>query len=99
MSETTNVRREIEYIGVDNVRWSVTLGFDDILTVECKDETREYQLDPIVHIEHNKEYLFLYMEDKSFYQFKFEENLFFVGDIFDKDSEHIDTFASYVFDE
>jgi len=97
--KTTNIRREFNHIGLDNVRWLVTLGFDNILTVECKDETREYQLKPITKIEHNKEYLYLYMEDNSFYQFKFEENLFFVGDIFNVDGEHLDSFASYVFDE
>ena len=97
--ETTNIRIEINYIGFNNVRWSATLGFDNILTVECKDETREYQLEPIIKIEHENEYLLLYMKDNSYYQFKFEDNLFFVGDIFDVDGEHLDTFASYVFDE
>ena len=97
--ETTNIKREIEYIGFDNVRWFATLGFDNILTVDCKNETREYQLNPITKINHDNEYLNLYMEDNSFYQFKFEEGLFLVGDIFDKDGEHLDSFAAYVFDE
>jgi len=97
--ETTNVRREIEYKGFDGT-WRMSITFDGEVTVTKDDESRMYSIpEPITRIEHDTEYVFLYVESKKFYQFKFEVDEFLVGDIFQEDGEHIDSFASHVFNE
>ena len=59
---------------------------------------RTYELhDTPVRFEHMGEYIFLYMDDETFYQFKFEFEDFFVGDYFDADGELIEEFAMWVF--
>jgi phosphomevalonate kinase len=90
--------REIKYSGFNNEEWLMTIDFDGIINVTNSNETREYKIDEnITKIEHNTEYVFVYVEGGNFYQFKFEVDNFFVGDIFDENGEHIDTFANYVF--
>jgi hypothetical protein len=66
------------------------------------DETRQYGLPDSLNIksvEHSREYVYINADDGGFYQFKFEEGDFLVGDIFDKNGEHINSFASWVFGE
>jgi len=99
MNKSTNIRREFQYKGFDGLTWEAVLTSDHKLTVKKLGEEREYSLEPITKIEHNLEYLFLTREDNSFYQFKFEEDNFLVGDIFDEEGEHLDSFASHVFGE
>jgi hypothetical protein len=100
--ETTNIRRSIAYEGFDNDRWVMSIDFAGNVQVICNGEGREYKIhEPITKIEHDTEYVYLYVQDpeKQFYQFKFEVEAFLVADIFNKDDEHLDTFASHVFGE
>lgn len=98
--KTTNTRRQIAYEGFDKERWLMTVGFDNEVVITCNGETRTYTIpEKIVKIQHDTEYVFLYVEGKKFYQFKFEENNFLVGDIFTNDGEHLDSFSCYVFGE
>ena len=100
--ETTNIRREISYKGFENDQWRMSIDFDGNVHITCNGDTRIYKVvEPITKIEHDTEYVFLYVADPriKFYQFKFEVEAFFVGDTFDKDDEHIDCFASHVFGE
>ena len=101
--ETTNVRRQIAYEGFNNERWLMTIGFDNKVTVTCNGETRIYQIPEsinITKIEHDTEYVYLYVESGKFYQFKFEIDNFLVGDIYRTSTgEFLDTFAHHVFGE
>ena len=94
--------REIKYTGFNNEKWLMSIDFNGNIQVTCNDETRTYKInEPINKIEHDTEYVYIYVNDtqRKFYQFKFEIDSFFVGDIFDKNDEHLDTFASHVFGE
>jgi len=100
--ETTNIRRSIAYEGFNNDRWVMSIDFEGNVHIICNGDGRQYKItEPITKIEHDTEYVFLYVDDPriKFYQFKFEVEAFFVGDTFDKDDEHLDTFASHVFGE
>lgn len=98
--ETTNTRRQVAYEGFNKERWLMTIGFDNKVSITCNGETREYSIpEPITNIEHDTEYVFLYVEGGNFYQFKFEVENFLVGDLFNKDGEHLNDFASHVFGE
>ena len=55
--------------------------------------------EPVMKIEHDTEYVRLYVEGNKFYQFKFEVDNFLVGDIFTNEGEHLDSFAAHVFGE
>jgi len=93
------IRREITYKGFDG-EWHLTVNSDNQLTVTKNGESRVYDLDyRTTKFDQNNEYVFLETDDGGFYQFKFEENNFFVGDLFDKDGTHLDSVACHVFDE
>lgn len=92
-------RQEITYEGLDNSRWIMCIDFDNNVEIICNGEMRTYTIpEPITNIEHDSDYVHLYVGDK-FYQFKFEVNNFLVCDIFDIEGEHIEEFASHVFDD
>ena len=94
--------REIKYKGFNNEEWAMSIDFDGNVHVECNGEQRTYKIDePINKIEHDTEYVYIYVnhELNKFYQFKFEQECFFVGDIFDIYDEHVCEFASHVFGE
>ena len=94
------MRRTISYEGFNNERWLLSVDFDNNVTVTCNGETRIYEIPKkILKIENNSDYVFVYVEGKEMYQFKFEINNFLVGDIFTIEGEHIDSFASHVFGE
>lgn len=100
--KTTNVRREISYEGFNQERWLMGIGFDNKVIVTCNGETRIYQIPEsinIIRIEHDTEYVFLYTENRNFYQFKFEVDKFLVADIFTNEGEHIECFANHVYGE
>ena len=98
--KTTNIRQQISYKGFNQERWIMTIGFDNEVTVIGNGEKRTYTIpEKILKIQHDTEYVFLYVEGYKFYQFKFEINNFLVGDIFKNNGEHLDTFASHVFGE
>ena len=98
--KTTNVRKQIAYEGFNQERWIMSIGFDNTIMVISNGEKREYLIiEPIIKIVHETEYVFIYVEDDKFYQFKFEVDNFLVADIFTNDGEHLDSFASHVFGE
>ena len=77
---------------------------DKSVKVICQGESRIYDiLETIIFTEQKDEYVYLYVNNAMygdmFYQFKFEEDCFLVGDIFKKNGEHIKEFASHVFGE
>lgn len=93
------IKRETTYKGFDG-DWTLTVDCDDKLIVSKFGESRVYDLEHrTTKFEHDHEYVFLETEDGGFYQFKFEENHFFVGDLFDKDGTHLGSVACHVFDE
>jgi hypothetical protein len=94
----SNVKREIEYNGFDGV-WKMEITFDHKIVVTKDDESREYQLPPIVKIEHDTEYVFLELENNNSIQVKFEIDNFLVIDEFDKEGEWVDSIGSHVFGE
>jgi hypothetical protein len=97
--ETTNIRQEINYKGFNNEYWKMLVTFDNEITVICNGEKRTYKLNDIVHIEHDNDYVTITHPDNSFTQIKFELDNFLVIDLFDADSEYIETIGSYVFGE
>jgi len=64
-------------------------------------ETRTYELpEPIIKIEQEDMYVDVYLKNGNYYSFKFEEKEnSLVGDIYDEDDEHIDSFAHHCFAE
>jgi len=98
MSETTNVRREIEYDGFDGL-WKMEVMYDHKIVVTKDDESREYQLPPITDIEHDSDYVFLTLENHNSVQVKFEIGSFLVIDEFDDDGDLVKEIGSHVFGE
>lgn len=98
--ETTEIRRQIAYEGFNQERWLMTIGFDNVINVVCNAESRSYEIpERIIKIEHDTEYVYLYVEGNMFYQFKFEFEKFLVGDVFTNDGEFLNSFAQHVFGE
>ena len=90
---------QIAYSG-NGMRWLMTVHPDGKITTVCNGENRTYKIDdPIKEVARDNEYVFVYIEGGNYYQFKFEENNFLVGDIYDKDGEFVDTYACHVFGE
>ena len=83
----------IEYQG-----WKVKVT-QNLLTVEKCDEIRIYDLPDFETMVHDEEYIYITLKDGTLYQYKMEEDDFFVGDKFDLEGEHIDTLACHVFGE
>jgi len=82
-----------------NVRWLLTLD-NQVVQVFCNGLSRTYDIaEPVVDFKVENNYVFIYVDDPdiSFYQFKFEEDMFFVGDKFDSDDEHVGEFACWSF--
>ncbi|GAG93729.1 unnamed protein product [marine sediment metagenome] len=76
---------------------NVTMGDIDVF---CCDEQRGYQIpEQIEKLEQKDEYVYVYVSGGDFYQFKFEEGNFLVGDKFDKDSIYLESFSCHVFGE
>ena len=88
---------EIKHTNQDG-DWFVIINYDSIC-VNKDHEIRIYDFDITDKYEHEGDYLFLYAEDESFYQVKFEEGNFLVIDLFDKDGEFIESIGSHVFEE
>ena len=78
--------------------WDVTIERNDIC-INKDGEIRIYDLKTIESANQLEEYLYLHCEDGDFYQVKFEEGNFLVIDLFDKDSEYIDSVGNFVFGE
>jgi len=97
------MNKTFTYTG-DNIRWLLSVDGQTV-QVFCNGESRRYDIpEKITKVEQDteyKEYVRIYVEDAeiSFYQFKFEEAMFLVADIFDKNEEFHGGFACYVFGE
>jgi len=85
---------------VDNgVRWLLS-QYEQTVRIFCDGESRVYDIpEKVVDFKCENEYVYIHVEGGNFYQFKFEVSKFLVGDIFDKDNEFVDSFASHVFGE
>jgi hypothetical protein len=82
-----------------NVRWLMSIDGQNV-QIFCDGESRTYNIpEKILKTRRNYEYVYIYVEGKKVYQFKFEDDKLIVGDIFDLEGEHLDTFASQVFGE
>ena len=65
-----------------------------------EEESRVYQIkDQIVDIIQEGEYVDIYVKNGNFYSFKFEIDDALIADIYDSNSEFVDTFACYYFGE
>jgi hypothetical protein len=98
-------KQEFGYPKLDGV-WTMILTSDQDLKVSFASrsqgikETREYEIgEQIVFAEQKKDYVFLHTENGNFFQFKFEDGGFLVGDIYDKEGNFIEEYAAYVFCE
>jgi hypothetical protein len=84
-----------------NVEWKLVL-LDQKIIVTCDKESRVYDIpEPVKDFKTEDNYVFIYVENPefSYYQFKFEEDMFFVGDRFDANDEHVGEFACWAFGE
>jgi hypothetical protein len=90
-----------EYVDQQGYKWRVTVDtVGETLSVWCEDEGREYDLPhKVASIIHDEEYLYITGENGNIAQYKFEYNQFFVGDLTDKDGEHLEELAMWVFGE
>ena len=85
--------------------WQMIVHQDGTVKVTKAGETREYQIsEPMSKIEQEKDYpeyvRIDVLDDKiGYYLFKFEDNDFFVGDIWTEDNVHLGEFAMHVFGE
>lgn len=79
-----------------NVRWLLSLD-DQVVQVFCDGESRIYDIpEPVIDFKTEDQYVFIYVEG-GYYQFKFEDDMFLVGDFFDNDDEHVREFGCHVF--
>ena len=82
-----------------DVRWLLALD-DQNVQVFCDGESRMYTIpEPVTAFQVEDEYVFIYVEGGNYYQFKFECDKFLVGDVFDKEGNHLNDFACHVFGE
>ena len=80
-----------------NVRWLLVLD-DQEVQVFCNGISRIYDIpETVTDFKTEDQYVHIYVEGGKYYQFKFEEDMFFVGDIFDANDEFLDTFACHDF--
>jgi len=99
-----SIRREIQYKGYDG-EWYMTINDDNTIVVGFNPEGDEfgpgeriYDIpEDITGIEHNCEYVHLTLKDGRVFQFKFEVDGAFIGDILDKFGEFVGEFACYSF--
>ena len=82
-----------------DVRWLLSLDGQEV-QVFCDGESRTYDIpEKVIDFKVEDEYCFVYVEGGKFYQFKFEEDKFLVGDVFTNEGEHLDAFACHTFGE
>jgi len=84
-----------------DVRWLLVLDGQTV-QVFCNGLSRTYDIaEPVTDFKVEDNYVFIYVRhsDVKFYQFKFESDMFFVGDIFDTDDEFIGEFACHSFSD
>ena len=83
-------------------RWLMTVQPEGTIIVTCNGETRTYDIpEEIKDVIEEDNYVFVYVNDDEtkFYQFKFEDGNFLVGDEYDQEDEYISAFACHVFGE
>jgi len=82
--------------------WKLNVNFiTSTVEVIKDDEIRIYDLiGPIIKAEQEDEYIDVYVENGTYYSFKFEENdNSLIGDIYDENEEHVESFALHCFAE
>lgn len=82
-----------------NVRWLLTLDNQSV-QVFCNGLSRTYDIpEPVTDFKVEDQYVHIYVKGGNYYQFKFETDMFFVGDIFDAQDEFVDSFACHSFSD
>jgi len=79
--------------------WKLQLNSNKLITIKKLGESREYDVDEIIEVQQEDEYVFLQHEGCSFTQVKFEEDNFIVIDKFDANGDSLDSIGSHVFGE
>ena len=82
--------------------WELYVDYITSTVVVIKDgETRIYDLiGPIIKVDQEDMYIDVYVENGNYYSFKFEESEnSLIGDIYDENDEHINSFALHCFAE
>lgn len=87
--------------------WHLDIMYDEFhrvnqvtITKDLIADNRTYNIvEEIEKVEHSNEYVYIYVEGGDYYQFKFEDGDFIVGDKFDSDDELIEEFAHYILGE
>ena len=86
------------YMDTD-VRWLLVLDEQQV-QVFCNGLSRIYDIqEPVTDFKVEDNYVFIYVRhpEVSYYQFKFESDMFFVGDKFDARDEHVSEFGCWAF--
>lgn len=82
-----------------NVRWLLRLN-DQEVQIFCNGLCRIYDIpEPVTDFKVEDNYVYIYVEGGNYYQFKFEIDMFVVGDIFNANDEHVTEFACYNFND
>ena len=93
----SNIKRNIEYKDLQDNKWALILN-DPGIEIQCHGEARTYEIDDIINLEHDGEYVFLYeFSIRDFYQVKFEEDKYLVIDKFTEKGEYLRSIGSHVF--
>lgn len=82
--------------------WEMIVQQNGTLVITKCGETRTYDIPEIIRdVVEEDNYVFIYVDDPEvkYYQFKFEDDDFLVGDTIDQEDEFINTFACHVFGE
>ena len=80
-----------------DVRWLLALDGQNV-QVFCNGQSRMYVIpEPVTEMKVEDEYVYIHTKEGNYYQFKFEFDMFLVGDIYTKDGEFVDTFACHTF--
>jgi len=91
------MKNKYEYKG-----WELTVNrITSTVEVIKDDETRIYDLlGPIIKSEQEEMYVDVYVENGTYYSFKMEEKEnSLIGDIYDGNEEHVESFALHCFAE
>lgn len=81
--------------------WTVLLIGTDLIIYK-NEEQRTYKIKEDnngLEYKEGEEYFYIRTKKGFYYQFKFEENNFFVGDKFRDDDEYLETISMYTFGE
>lgn len=92
--ELEDVKETFEFCG-----WELELSFDDKITVTKNEIGRVYDLEKVYSVEQRNEYVLFTHQLGAYSQVKFEEGNFLVIDKFNLNDEHVESVASWVFED